>query len=41
VVGYLNDIATLMSFRADPGPLQLQRTRLSIKLLADELAAEA
>lgn len=41
VAGYLNDIATLLSFRADPGPLQLQRTRLSIKLLADELAAEA
>ena len=38
VVGLLNDIATLMTFRADPGPTRLQRTRLSIKLLADEIA---
>lgn len=40
VVGYLTDIATVASFRANPGPIQLHRTRLSIKLLADELAEE-
>ncbi|WP_242908021.1 ATP-binding protein [Actinomadura terrae] len=39
--GYLNDIATLVSFTVDLGPQQLQRTRLSIQLLADELVAEA
>ena len=41
VVGYLSDVATLLSFYADLGPLQLQRIRMSIKLLADELTAEA
>ncbi|MBW8481899.1 ATP-binding protein [Actinomadura parmotrematis] len=41
VAGYLNDIATLLSFTAERGPQQLQRTRLSIQLLADELVAEA
>lgn len=41
VVGYLTDIATLVSFNnADPGPQQLLRTRLSIKLLTDEMASE-
>lgn len=40
VSGYLNDVATLVSFTADPGPQQLQRTRLSIQLLADELVGE-
>ncbi|MFG1879341.1 ATP-binding protein [Sphaerisporangium sp. NPDC049003] len=41
VVGYLTDIATLVSFNAaDPGPQQLLRTRLSIKLLSDEIASE-
>ena len=39
VAGYLTDIATLVAFRSDPGTAQLQRTRLSVKLLADELAA--
>ncbi|OEJ33096.1 ATP-binding protein [Streptomyces subrutilus] len=36
-VGYLNDIATIASFTATD-PLRLQRTRLSVRLLADELA---
>jgi len=40
VVGYLNDVATLLSFQTEPGPLQLQRTRLSIQLLVGELAAD-
>jgi len=42
VVGYLTDIATLVSFNSiDPGPQQLLRTRLSIQLLTDELAEGA
>ncbi|MFF2566725.1 ATP-binding protein [Streptomyces sp. NPDC058084] len=36
-VGYLNDVATLASFTTK-NPLRLQRTRLSVRLLADELA---
>ncbi|MFE1396543.1 ATP-binding protein [Nocardiopsis dassonvillei] len=38
VAGYLNDVAALVTSRARPKPIQLQRTRLSIKLLSDELA---
>ncbi|MFF1792993.1 ATP-binding protein [Kitasatospora sp. NPDC058263] len=37
VVGYLNDVATLASFTTR-NPLRLQRTRLSNRLLIDELA---
>lgn len=41
VVGYLTDIATLVSFNnIDPGAQQLLRTRLSIKLLSDEIVGE-
>ncbi|MGW3327080.1 ATP-binding protein [Streptomyces virginiae] len=39
-VGYLNDIATIASFTA-ADPLRLQRTRLSVRLLADELTDDA
>ncbi|WP_236244247.1 ATP-binding protein [Streptomyces sp. CC210A] len=39
-VGYLNDVATVASFTTK-NPLRLQRTRLSIRLLADELAEGA
>jgi hypothetical protein len=41
VVGYLNDIATLLSFQTTPGTLNLQRTRLSVHLLIDELAPDS
>lgn len=42
VVGYLTDIATLVSFdNSDLSPQQLLRTRLSIKLLSDEIASES
>jgi hypothetical protein len=40
VVGYLNDIATLLSFETVPNTAQLRRTRLSIELLQDELAPD-
>ncbi|WP_020549729.1 ATP-binding protein [Embleya scabrispora] len=39
-VGYLTDIATQASFDGAALPAQLLRTRLSIRLLADELADE-
>ncbi|ACU70336.1 conserved hypothetical protein [Catenulispora acidiphila DSM 44928] len=39
VAGYLNDIATLLSFRSNPGSTRLQRTRLSLRLLLDETAS--
>lgn len=41
IVGYLNDVATLLSFQTTPGILQLQRTRLSVQLLLGELAPES
>jgi len=41
VVGYLNDIATLLAFQTTPSTPQLQRTRLSVQLLLNELAPEA
>jgi hypothetical protein len=40
VVGYLNDVAMLVSFQATLGTLQLQRTRLSMQLLSGELAPD-
>jgi Histidine kinase-, DNA gyrase B-, and HSP90-like ATPase len=40
VVGYLNDVATLLSFETAPNSAQLRRTRLSVQLLQDELAPE-
>lgn len=40
VVGYLNDVATLLSFETAPNAAQLRRTRLSIQLLQDELAPD-
>lgn len=40
VVGYLNDVATLLSFQSSPSTAQLRRTRLSIELLAREVAPE-
>lgn len=40
LVGYLNDAATLLSFQTTPGTPQLQRTRLSVQLLLNELAPE-
>ncbi|MDN2495881.1 ATP-binding protein [Nocardia nova] len=39
-VGYLADVATQESFSAASLPSQLERTRLSIQLLGDELAEE-
>ena len=39
VVGYLNDVATLLTFQT-PNIIQLRRTRLSITLLAREVAPE-
>lgn len=39
VVGYLNDIATLLTFQS-PNVTQLRRTRLSVELLQRELAPE-
>jgi hypothetical protein len=39
-VGYLNDVATLLTVQTAPIVAQLQRTRLSIQLLLDELAPE-
>lgn len=40
VVGYLNDVATLLTFQASPSVSQLRRTRLSLQLLQQELAPE-
>ncbi len=40
VVGYLNDIATLLSFETTPNSTQLRRTRLSLQLLQDELTPD-
>jgi hypothetical protein len=40
VVGYLNDVATLLTFQAAPSVSQLRRTRLSVHLLQQELAPE-
>jgi hypothetical protein len=39
VVGYLNDIATLLTFQS-PNVTQLRRTRLSVELLERELAPD-
>ncbi|MEU4301879.1 ATP-binding protein [Kitasatospora aureofaciens] len=39
-VGYLSDVATQASYTAASLPSQLLRTRLSIRLLSDELAEE-
>jgi len=40
VVGYLNDIATLLTFQSSPSVAQLRRTRLSVELLQQELAPD-
>lgn len=40
IVGYLNDIATLLTFQAAPSVAQLRRTRLSIELLERERSPE-
>lgn len=40
VVGYLNDVATLLTFQSSPSVAQLRRTRLSVHLLQQELAAD-
>jgi hypothetical protein len=40
IVGYLNDLATLLTFQTTPSAAQLRRTRLSIALLQDELAPD-
>lgn len=40
IVGYLNDVATLLAFQAAPNVTQLRRTRLSVELLQHELAPE-
>ena len=40
VVGYLNDLAILLTFQTTPSAAQLQRTRLSVALLQDELAPD-
>ncbi|MBN2177055.1 MAG: ATP-binding protein [Demequinaceae bacterium] len=37
IVGYLNDIATLLTFQSVPSVDQLRRTRLSVELLQQEL----
>jgi hypothetical protein len=39
-VGYLADVATQASYMVESLPSQLERTRLSIRLLADELSEE-
>lgn len=38
IVGYLNDVATLLSFQSPPNVSQLRRTQLSVHLLQQELA---
>ncbi|MDV7134522.1 ATP-binding protein [Williamsia muralis] len=40
IVGYFNDVATLLAFETTPNVVQLRRTRLSIQLLQDELAPD-
>ena len=40
ITGYLNDVATVLTFQTSPVTAQLQRTRLSIQLLLDELAPD-
>ncbi|MFJ9583836.1 ATP-binding protein [Streptomyces acidicola] len=40
VTGYLADVATIGTFASEATALQLQRARLSVTLLADELAGE-
>jgi len=40
VVGYLNDVATLLTFQVRPSVAQLRRTRLSVELLQQELAPD-
>jgi hypothetical protein len=40
IVGYLNDIATLLTFQVQPSVAQLRRTRLSVELLQQELAPD-
>lgn len=40
ITGYLNDVATVLTFQTSPPVAQLQRTRLSIQLLLDELAPD-
>lgn len=40
VVGYLNDVATLLTFQVPPSVPQLRRTRLSVQLLQQELAPD-
>ena len=40
VVGYLNDVATLLTFQVPPNVAQLRRTRLSVQLLQQELAPD-
>lgn len=40
VVGYLNDVATLLTFQVPPSVAQLRRTRLSVQLLQQELAPD-
>lgn len=40
VVGYINDVATLLTFQTTPSVAQLRRTRLSLQLLSAELAPE-
>ena len=40
ITGYLNDVATVLTFQTTPQAAQLQRTRLSIQLLLDELAPD-
>lgn len=40
VVGYLNDVATLLTFQSSPNVNQLRRTRLSVHLLQQELAPD-
>jgi hypothetical protein len=40
VVGYLNDLAILLTFQTVPNATQLRRTRLSAQLLQEELAPD-
>jgi hypothetical protein len=40
ITGYLNDVATVLTFQTSPAVAQLQRTRLSIQLLLDELTPD-
>ncbi len=40
IVGYLNDVATLLTFQVPPSVAQLRRTRLSLQLLQQELGPD-